>query len=128
MSLASIQTLLLVIQLIIALALVVTILLQRSEGGALGMGGGQGGFLTARGAGDVLTRTTAILGTLFIVNCLALAILAGSERAKPTDIDAALKTDLSDETGIPALPSAQPAPPAIPAPIEPAAPSVPVAQ
>jgi preprotein translocase subunit SecG len=123
MSLASIQTLLLVVQLIIALALVVTILLQRSEGGALGVGGGQGGFLTARGAGDVLTRSTAILGTLFVINCLALAIIAGNERTKPTDIDAALKQDLSEQAPVPGLPAA-PAPGSV----DPSAPAVPVAQ
>ncbi len=52
------QTVLLSIHLIVALALVVTILLQRSEGGALGIGGGAGGMMTARGAGDLLTKTT----------------------------------------------------------------------
>ena len=50
------QTVLLSIHLIVALALVVTILLQRSEGGALGIGGGAGGMMTARGAGDLLTK------------------------------------------------------------------------
>jgi protein translocase SecG subunit len=56
---------LLVLQIIVAIALVGVILLQRSEGGALGMGGGPGGFMTARGAGDLLTRTTAILAAVF---------------------------------------------------------------
>lgn len=115
MSLASIQTLLLVIQLIIALALVAVILLQRSEGGALGIGGGgQAGFLTARGAGDVLSRATAILGTLFIVNCLALALIAKADRVKPTAVDAALQSDLSKVAPVPTLPAPTPAEPSVP--------------
>ena len=53
------------------------ILLQRSEGGALGMGGGPSGFMSARGAGDLLTRITSILGGVFFFLCLLLTILAG---------------------------------------------------
>jgi len=61
------QTLLLVAELLIAIALIFFVLLQRSEGGALGIGGGgsMGGLFTARGAADTLTRTTAILAVLF---------------------------------------------------------------
>lgn len=73
------QTALLVIHLLIALVLVTAILLQHSEGGALGMGGG---MFTARGAASALTRTTAILATCFIVTSLGLALLAkGGERS-----------------------------------------------
>jgi preprotein translocase subunit SecG len=61
------------------------ILMQKSEGGALGIGGGggggMGGFLTARGAANLLTRTTAILATLFICTSLALAVMASNKRA-----------------------------------------------
>ena len=70
-------TVLLVIQILIALSLTVVILMQRSEGGALGMGGsggGGGGMMSSRSAADILTRTTMVLGFLFIVNCIALAI------------------------------------------------------
>ncbi len=71
------QTVLIVIHLLIVLALVVVVLLQRSEGGALGMGGGGGGgLMTARGAANALTRTTAILAACFFATSLALAILA----------------------------------------------------
>ena len=55
------QTILLVIMILISIALTGVILLQRSEGGALGMGGGPSGFMTARGAGNLLTKTTWIL-------------------------------------------------------------------
>jgi preprotein translocase subunit SecG len=67
----------LVIHLILAIALVVTVLLQRSEGGALGMGGGPGGFMTARGAGDLLSRTTAILAACFFATSLVLTVMSG---------------------------------------------------
>ena len=61
------------------------VLLQKSEGGGLGMGGGGGGFLTSRGTANVLTRTTAILAALFFATSLFLSILAGFER-KPRSI------------------------------------------
>ena len=58
------QTVLIVFHLMVVIGLVATVLLQRSEGGALGVGGG-GGFMTGRGQANALTRATAILGTLF---------------------------------------------------------------
>lgn len=73
------STVILLIHVMIALALVGVILLQRSEGGALGIGGGGGaggGFMTGRSAGDALTRTTAILATCFFATSLTLSILA----------------------------------------------------
>jgi len=71
---------LLVIQIIICVGLVAVILLQRSEGGALGMGGSTGGLMTARGAGNLLTRTTAILATLFFLVSFGLTILGNMDR------------------------------------------------
>ena len=72
-------TVVLVIHLLIALALVAIILIQRSEGGGLGIGGGSmGGLMTTRGTANLLTRTTAILATAFIGTSLLLAILAGN--------------------------------------------------
>jgi len=70
---------LLVIHLLIAIAIVVLVLLQRSEGGALGIGGGGGGggLMTGRAAGNLLTRTTAILAGLFMLTSMGLTILAG---------------------------------------------------
>lgn len=73
------STVLLLIHVMIAIALVGVILLQRSEGGALGIGGGGGGgggFMTGRSAGDALTRTTAILAACFFATSLTLSILA----------------------------------------------------
>ncbi|MEO1989506.1 MAG: preprotein translocase subunit SecG [Martelella sp.] len=78
------QTVLIVIHLIIVVALAGVILIQRSEGGGLGIGGGSG-FMTARGTANALTRTTAILATLFFVTSLGLGILARYQ-GNPSDI------------------------------------------
>jgi preprotein translocase subunit SecG len=69
-----------VIQIFIAVGLVAVILLQRSEGGALGMGGGPGGLMSGRAAGNVLTRTTTILAAAFFVTCIALSALAQTHK------------------------------------------------
>jgi preprotein translocase subunit SecG len=68
---------LLAINIVVCLGLIGVVLLQRSEGGALGMGGGNSGFMTARGAGDLLTRITWILFSVFLVISLLLTILTG---------------------------------------------------
>ena len=71
---------LLTIHLMIAIGLIVSILLQRSEGGGLGIGGGagcgMGGFMSARGTANLLTRTTAVLAALFMSMSILLAILS----------------------------------------------------
>jgi preprotein translocase subunit SecG len=75
------ETIVLVIHLLLALALVGVILIQRSEGGGLGIGGGNaGGFMTNRGATNALTRTTAIIATAFIATSLVLAVFATQGR------------------------------------------------
>jgi preprotein translocase subunit SecG len=79
------QTVIIVIHLMIVSAMIGLVLLQKSEGGGLGMGGGGGGFLTSRGTSNVLTRTTAILAAAFFATSLALSIIAGIER-KPRSI------------------------------------------
>lgn len=80
------QHVIIVIHLMLVLALIGVVLLQRSEGGGLGIGGGGGGsFMSSRGAGNVLTRATAILAALFFATSLILSILAGFNRA-PTSI------------------------------------------
>ncbi len=67
---------LMVVQALVATALVGVILMQRSEGGGLGTGGSPAGLMSARGAADLLTRSTAILATIFVVLSIALAALA----------------------------------------------------
>ncbi|MBO9194166.1 preprotein translocase subunit SecG [Rhizobium sp. 16-449-1b] len=78
------QTVLIVIHLMIVLALVGVVLIQRSEGGGLGIGGGSG-FMSARGTANALTRTTAILAALFFITSLGLGVLNRYE-SRPTDI------------------------------------------
>lgn len=78
------ETIIIVIHLMIVLALVGVVLLQRSEGGGLGIGGGSG-FMTARGAANALTRATAILAAAFFVTSLALSMIARYSE-QPIDI------------------------------------------
>jgi preprotein translocase subunit SecG len=70
-------TVLLVIHVLVTLALIGVVLIQRSEGGGLGIGGGQGmgSFMTGRGTANLLTRTTAILATVFLGLSLVLALM-----------------------------------------------------
>jgi preprotein translocase subunit SecG len=104
----------LAVHLLIAIALVGVVLLQKSEGGGLGIGGGSGGgmsgFMTGRSTANLLTRVTAILAAVFMVTSITLTILAGGGTAPRSVIDD----------------SAPPAAPAAPA--EPQAPSVPLAK
>ena len=108
------QTFLVFIELLIAIALIIFVLLQRSEGGALGMGGGSsmGGLFSPRGAADTLTRTTAILALLFFVTCLGLNLLALRGRNETSILDVGTTT-----TSAPAKPA-----PLKPAPIGPSVP------
>ncbi|TIM33037.1 MAG: preprotein translocase subunit SecG [Mesorhizobium sp.] len=78
------ETVLIVVHLMVVLALVGVVLLQRSEGGGLGIGGGSG-FMTARGAANALTRATAILAAAFFATSLTLSIVARYGE-KPIDI------------------------------------------
>jgi preprotein translocase subunit SecG len=102
-------TFFLVVHTLIAIALVAVILLQRSEGGGLGIGGGTGGgLMTARGAANLLTRSTTILAALFIGTSIILAVLAaGTNKAKPIDTSLA-------KTAAPAAPAAAPVLPPAP--------------
>lgn len=107
------QTVLIVIHLMIVLALVGVVLIQRSEGGGLGIGGGSG-FMSARGTANALTRTTAILAGLFFVTSLGLGILARYE-SKPTDILDRIPAGTSQGQGsnvLDQLPGAAPVAPA----------------
>ena len=86
------QAILIAVELLVAVGLIVTVLLQRSEGGALGMGGGGsglGGLFSPRGAADTLTRTTTILAALFFLTCLGLNLLALHGRDEKSFLEAA---------------------------------------
>ena len=118
---------LLIVQTLIAGSLVGVILMQRSEGGGLGVGGSSSGFMTARGAADFLTRSTAVLGGMFIILSIVMAAIAGATR-EPAKIDTSLAGKLAPTE------QTQPAP-VQPTPAQPAnpnqnqqAPAVPLAQ
>lgn len=83
------QTILLVVMILIGLALTGVVLLQRSEGGALGMGGGGNSFMTARGAGNLLTTLTWWLGAAFAICAISLTIVGNLERGSGSVLDAA---------------------------------------
>ena len=114
---------LLTIEIIVCIALIGVILLQRSEGGGLGLGGGGGmsGLMTGRGAANALTRTTVILATLFIGLAVALALMARYSAAPTSPLGGAAETPAPLGT----LPDFS-SPPAVPTPAAPSAPSVPV--
>jgi preprotein translocase subunit SecG len=101
------------IHLLLALALVGVILLQRSEGGALGIGGGGSGLMTGRAAGNLLTRTTAIVAGAFFLTSMSLAMIANSRTGGASPFE-----KLND-----VAPAAAPA-----APAEPAGPSAPISR
>jgi preprotein translocase subunit SecG len=116
---------LLIVQTLVAVTLISVILMQRSEGGGLGVGGSSSGFMTARGAADFLTRSTSILGGTFIVLSIVMAAIAGASR-EPAKIDTSLAGKAAP------LQQTQPVKPApIPAPApqqNQSAPAVPLAQ
>ena len=70
------ENFILVLNIILAIILVIIILLQKSEGGALGIGASQESFISSRSAGNLLTKITAILATLFIITSISLTIMA----------------------------------------------------
>jgi len=84
---------LIVAYLLIVLALIAVILLQRSEGGALGIGGGGGGFMTARVSANLLTRTTAILAALFFATAIGLTVMSELDRSTSTILERAVQTE-----------------------------------
>jgi preprotein translocase subunit SecG len=110
--------LLFAVHVLIAIALVGVILLQKSEGGALGMGsGGMSGFMTGRSTANLLTRATAILAAAFMMTSVLLVVMHNRERAPRSII----------EQGAPAAPTNPALPPPTP-PAEPSQPSVPLAR
>ncbi len=127
------QAVLIIVHLLVAIALICVVLLQRSEGGALGMGGGGqglGGLFSQRGAASTLTRTTAILGLVFFVTSMSLTLLSLGAR-QPTSILNQTPPGTAAPAGPnapPSLPSRAPnSPPTLPSanPAAPAAPALP---
>jgi len=121
------QAILLALNIAVCICLVGVVLLQRSEGGALGMGGGPSGFMTARGAGNLLTQLTWGLGIAFFVISLVLVVLSGratggSSVVDRIKVDSINPRELNKQAGPPpaalAPSSDQPAAPAQPTPLQ----------
>lgn len=116
--------LLLTLNIMVCLALIGVVLLQRSEGGALGTGGSPTGLITTRGAGDLLTRTTWVLFVLFLSLSLALTLLGGRARSDQATLNGLKNLTVNPEAlrkattpapagQAPAVPAAQTAPPPV---------------
>jgi preprotein translocase subunit SecG len=99
--------LLIAAQIIVSVTLIGVVLLQRSEGGGFVGGGGPSGMMSVRGAGDLLTRTTWILGAAFFIISLALTILGGRERGASSVVDR-LKIDALDPSTLNQKPASRP--------------------
>lgn len=102
-------TVLLILHLMIAASLVGVVLLQRSEGGALGIGGGGGGFMTGRGAANFLTRVTAGLAAAFFATSILLTLLATRTERAPSVFDTPAPAPANSGPAVPG-PAPQPAP------------------
>ena len=101
------ETLVLTIHILIALGLVGSVLLQRSEGGGLGIGGSGGaggGFMTARGTANFMTRVTAALAACFFATSIILAIIAGAGSENASIVDEVISETPSPTSG-PAVPT-----------------------
>ena len=95
-------TVLLVLQILIAIALVGVVLMQRSEGGGLGMGsGGMGGFLSGRGQANLLTRVTAGLAVAFMATSLALSLISRDSARPASILEGAATTAPASSTAVP---------------------------
>jgi preprotein translocase subunit SecG len=99
------ETILLILHAILAIALIIVVLVQRAEGGALGIGGGSDG-MSPRGSADILTRTTAIIAILFVTTSISLTVLSlrSTDRSLSFDEieDISTKEDMIDS--LPELP------------------------
>ena len=95
------ETLLLVINIILAVILVLLVLLQKSEGGALGIGVSQENFMLSRSAGSFMTKATAIVATLFIICSLALTIVSRAELTPTGSVLDAVEEKIEDTPSIP---------------------------
>ena len=97
------ENLILILNIILAILLVGVILLQRSEGGALGLGVSQDSFITSRSAGSFLTKVTAIIATLFIITSILLTIISKEELSSTSVLEKVEEEKDSTEPEIPKL-------------------------
>ena len=95
------ENILLTINVILAIILVILVLLQKSEGGALGIGVSQDNFMFSRSAGDFMTKATAIVATLFIICSLGLTIISRADLAPTSSVLDNVKEKTEDTPSIP---------------------------
>jgi len=95
------ENILLVINIILAVILVLLILLQKSEGGALGIGVSQDNFMFSRSAGDFFTKATALIATLFIICSLCLTVISRQDLIPMTSVIDKIEENVGDEPKIP---------------------------
>ena len=95
------ENILLIINIILAAILVILVLLQKSEGGALGIGVSQDSFMFSRTAGNFLTKVTAIIATLFIICSLGLTILSRGELTPTTSVIDKIEENMDDTPKVP---------------------------
>ena len=95
------ENIILIINIILAVILVILVLLQKSEGGALGIGVSQDNFMFSRSAGNFLTKATAIVATLFIICSLALTILSRDELKPTTSLIDKIEENADDAPKVP---------------------------
>ena len=95
------ENIILIVNIILAVILVILVLLQKSEGGALGIGVSQDNFMFSRSAGNFLTKATAIVATLFIICSLTLTILSRSELTPTTSVIDKIEENTSDAPKVP---------------------------
>ena len=88
----------LIINVILAVLLVIVILIQKSEGGALGLGVSQESFVTSRSAGNILTKATAILATLFILSSISLTVMSKDQFSSTSGLEQIEEEDTSEPT------------------------------
>ena len=98
------ENIVLMIHVVLAFLIIILVLLQKSEGGGLGIGGNQsGGFMTSRGTANTLTKITTMVGALFFTTSILLAVLSGSNY-KPS-ISQEINTDKINENNNPKVPT-----------------------
>jgi len=96
-----VENIILIINIILAITLVILVLIQKSEGGALGIGVSQDNFMFSRSAGNFLTKATAIVATLFIICSLTLTILSRSELTPTTSVIDKIEKNTDDTPKVP---------------------------
>ena len=95
------ENIILIINIILAITLVILVLFQKSEGGALGIGVSQDNFMFSRSAGDFFTKATALIATLFIICSLSLTVISRQDLKPTTSVIDKIEENAGDEPKIP---------------------------